>query len=106
MERRFHLLASNPPYIEAGDQHLAEGDLRFEPQDALVAAQRGMADLATLVDGAVAHLESGGWLLLEHGYEQAQAVRELLHRAGFVQVGTRRDMGGRERISGGCFGAD
>jgi release factor glutamine methyltransferase len=103
---RFHLLASNPPYIEPGDLHLEEGDLRFEPQGALVAAQRGMADLATLAAGSGEHLEPGGWLLLEHGYEQGAAVRSLLQGKGFSRVETRRDLAGQERITGGCLGAD
>ena len=75
-------------------------------RDALVAAQAGLADIATLVDGAHEHLEPGGWLLLEHGYEQAQAVREQMQRAGFARVETRLDMAGLERITGGCLSAD
>ena len=101
--QRFHLLLSNPPYIDAGDHHLQQGDLRFEPRGALVAADAGLADLAQLIAGAPAHLHPGGWLLLEHGYRQSEAVRALLHRAGFGQVATRRDLAGLERISGGSY---
>jgi release factor glutamine methyltransferase len=104
--RRFHLLLANPPYIDGGDQHLERGDLRFEPRSALVAAQGGLADLARLVAGASEHLHPGGWLLLEHGYEQGDAVRRMLTDAGFTQVSTRLDMAGHERISGGCWHAD
>lgn len=99
--QRFHLLASNPPYVEDGDPHLMRGDLRFEPRDALVAAEAGMADLRRLARGAPAHLYPGGWLLLEHGCEQGAAVRDLLREAGLVDVMTRRDLAGLERITGG-----
>ncbi|MGL4565659.1 MAG: peptide chain release factor N(5)-glutamine methyltransferase, partial [Halioglobus sp.] len=101
--QRFHLLVSNPPYIDAGDHHLQQGDLRFEPRAALVAADAGLADLAQLIAGAPAHLHPGGWLLLEHGYRQGEAVRALLHQAGFGPVATRRDLASLERVSGGPY---
>jgi release factor glutamine methyltransferase len=101
--RRFHLLLGNPPYVDAADEHLQQGDLRFEPRDALVAAERGLADLASLISEAPAHLEADGWLLLEHGFEQGEQVRRLLHERGFSAVATRRDLAGQERISGGCW---
>lgn len=104
--RQFHALLSNPPYIDGGDPHLSRGDLRFEPRSALVAAEGGLADLRQLIEGAPAHLLDGGWLLLEHGFEQAGAVRAMLCAAGFDRVGTRCDLGGLERISGGCWHAD
>ncbi|MEE4144761.1 MAG: peptide chain release factor N(5)-glutamine methyltransferase [Halieaceae bacterium] len=104
--QRFHLLVANPPYVDAGDPHLAQGDVRFEPRSALVAAQAGMADLAQLVTGAPGHLHPRGWLLLEHGFSQGEAVRALLRQAGFDQVATRTDLAGMERISGGCRYAD
>jgi release factor glutamine methyltransferase len=97
----FHLIVSNPPYVAPGDPHLREGDLRFEPASALVAADGGLADLATIVRGAVDHLHGGGWLLLEHGFDQGPAVRDLLRGAGFRNVSTRCDLAGRERVSGG-----
>ena len=104
--QRFHLLLANPPYIDGDDPHLAQGDVRFEPRSALVAAQAGLADLRTLVAGAAAHLFTGGWLLLEHGFEQAGAVRAMLADAGFRDIATHRDMAGHERITGGCWHAD
>jgi release factor glutamine methyltransferase len=98
----FHLIVGNPPYVAPGDPHLREGDLRFEPASALVAAEGGLADLTAIIRGAVDHLHPGGWLLLEHGFDQGAAVRDLLRGAGFRAVSTRRDLAGRERASGGC----
>lgn len=104
--QRFNLLLANPPYIAVDDPHLACGDVRFEPRAALVSANDGLADLDHLVTGAPPHLSNGGWLLLEHGFEQASAVRDMLDNAGFRQVSTRRDLAGQERITGGCWHAD
>ncbi len=104
--QRFDLLLANPPYIDGNDPHLARGDVRFEPRSALVSAHGGLADLDLLVTGAPAQLHDGGWLLLEHGFEQADAVRGMLLHAGFRQVSTRRDLAGQERITGGCWDAD
>ena len=101
--KRYHLIVSNPPYIEEGDVHLSRGDLPFEPQMALVAADRGMADLAFIIDGAAAHLHPGGVLLLEHGYDQATSVRSALQLGGFASVQTRRDIAGQERVTGGVL---
>lgn len=101
--KRYHLIVSNPPYIEESDVHLSRGDLTFEPRIALVAAGRGMADLALIIDGAAAHLHSGGVLLLEHGYDQAADVRSALQLGGFASVRTRRDMAGQERVTGGVL---
>lgn len=103
---RFDLLVSNPPYIEQDDPHLQRGDLRFEPSSALVAGPDGLSDLRVLASEAPAYLNSGGWLLLEHGYQQGEAVRELLLAAGFSRVATRSDVNGHPRISGGCRHAD
>lgn len=97
--RCFDLIAGNPPYIAADDPHLALGDLRFEPASALVAGIDGLDDIRRIVAEAPGHLKAGGWLLLEHGFEQAGAVRELLVARGFVEVHSRRDLGGHERIS-------
>ncbi|GHD23127.1 release factor glutamine methyltransferase [Halioglobus japonicus] len=97
----FDLIVSNPPYIAPGDPHLSQGDVRFEPDSALVAAAQGLADLAHLCANAGDYLTPGGWLLLEHGYDQAPAVRQLLTDNGFSAVMSRRDLGGHERISGG-----
>ena len=96
---RFQLIVSNPPYIRACDPHLAEGDVRFEPASALVAGQDGLDDLRQIIAQAPAHLEPGGWLMLEHGYDQAGAVRELLQTQGFAEVHSCKDLGGHERIS-------
>jgi release factor glutamine methyltransferase len=99
--QRFDLILSNPPYIAASDPHLVEGDVRFEPSSALVSGDDGLDDLRLIVSQAPAHLEAGGWLLLEHGYDQGPAVRELLNRHGFEQIQTRRDLGDHERITFG-----
>lgn len=96
---RFDLIVSNPPYIAARDPHLDEGDVRVEPSSALVSGADGLDDIRLIVSEAPAHLNAGGWLLLEHGYDQAAAVRELLARQGFEAVESRRDLGGHERIS-------
>ncbi|MNH11580.1 Release factor glutamine methyltransferase [compost metagenome] len=96
---RFDLIISNPPYIAAEDPHLVAGDVRFEPSSALVAGADGLDDLRVIVSQAPAHLQPGGWLLLEHGYDQAAAVRELLAQHDFEQIESRIDLGGHERIS-------
>jgi release factor glutamine methyltransferase len=100
-EERFELIASNPPYIAAGDEHLSQGDLRFEPSGALTDHADGLSALRTIVDGAAAHLLPGGWLLMEHGYDQAAAVRALLDARGYAEVQSWRDIAGIERVSGG-----
>lgn len=99
--RQFELVVANPPYIAEDDPHLAEGDLRFEPSSALVAGEQGLRDLRHIISAAPEHLIPGGWLLLEHGFDQAAAVRDMLEARGFAAVTTRRDFGGNERISGG-----
>lgn len=98
---QFHLIVSNPPYIAEGDPHLVEGDLRFEPIDALTDHDDGLSDLRTIVSGAANHLLPGGWLLMEHGYDQGYATRHLLTSHGYAEVFTARDLGGNERCSGG-----
>jgi len=100
---QFDVIASNPPYIASGDRHLAEGDLRFEPVGALTDHADGLAALRILVAGAPAHLvqHGQGWLLMEHGYDQAAAVRALLDAAGYTDVQSWRDLAGIERVSGG-----
>jgi len=97
---RFELIASNPPYIASHDAHLSQGDLRFEPAGALTDHADGLSALRAIVDGAPAHLAPGGWLLLEHGYDQAEAVRALLAARGFQEVQSWRDLPGIERVSG------
>jgi release factor glutamine methyltransferase len=100
-ERRFHLIVSNPPYIAAADPHLQQGDLRFEPPHALASGDDGLDLIRRLIAQAPAHLEPGGWLLLEQGWDQAEAVRGLLQAAGFDAVFSARDLAGHERVSGG-----
>jgi len=97
----FDLIASNPPYIAAGDEHLSQGDLRFEPSGALTDFADGLSALHIIVDGARMRLEKDAWLLLEHGYDQADAVRTLLEQQGYTEVQSWRDLGGIERVSGG-----
>ena len=99
----FDLIVSNPPYIDAQDEHLTQGDVRFEPRSALVAAEQGLRDLALIIDRAPAYLNADGWLLLEHGWQQADAVCDLLRARGFTRVENRRDLAGQPRISGGCW---
>lgn len=101
--QRYGLILSNPPYIRADDRHLAEGDVRFEPSSALVSGADGLDDMRLIIAQAPDYLENGGWLLLEHGFDQAAAVRELLGARGYSQVHSRRDLGGHERISLGRF---
>lgn len=96
---RFAMIVSNPPYIDGADPHLDEGDVRFEPRSALVADEQGLADIRLIVAGAPAHLVPGGWLLLEHGWEQGALVRQLLLQHGYDQVETVRDYGDNERVT-------
>jgi len=95
----FDLIASNPPYIALCDPHLGEGDLRFEPPSALSSGIDGLDAIRSIARDAPAHLRTGGWLLLEHGWEQGEAVRALLREAGFVEIGTERDLEGRDRVT-------
>jgi len=98
---RFDLIASNPPYIAAGDAHLAQGDLRFEPVGALTDHADGLSALRSIIAGAAPHLHHQAWLLLEHGYDQAAAVRALLVDAGYHDVQSWVDLSGIERVTGG-----
>jgi release factor glutamine methyltransferase len=97
----FALIASNPPYIDGADPHLAQGDVRFEPSSALVAQQHGLADLSAIVQQAPQYLQPQGWLLLEHGWQQGESVRALLQAAGFISIATRRDYGDNDRVTFG-----
>jgi release factor glutamine methyltransferase len=98
---RFDVIVSNPPYIANDDAHLAQGDLRFEPRGALTDGGNGLADLASIVVGAVCRLDPGGQLWLEHGWDQAEIVRDMLVQADFEDVISHTDLAGIERISGG-----
>ncbi len=100
-----HLIASNPPYIAQGDAHLAQGDLRFEPIDALASGADGLDAIRRIVADAGAHLHPAGWLLIEHGWDQGDAVRALLSAAGFEEAATETDLEGRDRVSLGRWGA-
>ena len=99
---RWSVVVSNPPYVAENDPHLATGDLRFEPWEALVSGPRGLAMLETLARQGPARLVDGGWLVLEHGRDQGPAVRALLARAGLEAVETIRDLAGNERVTLGC----
>lgn len=96
---RFDLIVANPPYVDPADPLLSQGDLRFEPRGALVAGDAGLADLRHIVQAAPDWLFPGGWLVLEHGWDQGMAVRELLTTAGYTRVITYRDYGGQERVT-------
>jgi len=98
---RFDFIVSNPPYIAENDPHLAQGDVRFEPATALAAGPTGLDDLRRISAAAPGFLAAGGWLMMEHGYDQAAAVRALLVAAGFVEVASAQDLAGIERISFG-----
>jgi release factor glutamine methyltransferase len=100
--QRFDVIVSNPPYVALGDPHLAQGDLRHEPPVALASGADGLADIHVITAEAPAHLAPGGWLLFEHGHDQAPRCRKLLLQAGFREVQSWRDLAGIERVSGGC----
>jgi release factor glutamine methyltransferase len=99
VQGHFNAIVSNPPYIAAQDEHLAA--LTHEPLQALASGDDGLDDLRQIIQAAPAHLQSGGWLLQEHGYDQAAQVRGLLTESGFIEVQSRRDLSGIERCSGG-----
>ena len=106
---KFDLILSNPPYVAHGDPHLTEGDLRFEPLQALTdlaVGQRGLACIRRIIDDAPLHLNDGGWLLFEHGYDQADACRQMLAERGFTDLVAIPDLAGITRASGGKFTAE
>lgn len=96
---RFDVIVSNPPYIASDDPHLRQGDLRFEPLSALVAENNGLADLFAIALGAREFLKPNGWLMLEHGWQQGEAVRNELAELGYLQIETLKDYGGNERVT-------
>jgi len=96
---KFDLIVSNPPYIESSDPHLQQGDLRFEPMSALASGADGLQDIRQIVAQAPDYLNAGGWLMLEHGYNQADAVQQLLQAAGLQQIQTLSDLGGNPRVT-------
>ncbi|MHC0264483.1 peptide chain release factor N(5)-glutamine methyltransferase [Klebsiella aerogenes] len=97
--QRFAMIVSNPPYIDETDPHLAEGDVRFEPRTALVAADQGLADLAHIIREGRQYLLPNAYMLLEHGWKQGEAVRALFNEAGYLDVETCRDYGDNERLT-------
>ena len=103
---RFDLIVSNPPYIASSDRHLEEGDVRFEPASALVSGPDGLDDLRLIVDQAPHWLADNGWLLVEHGYDQGEAVLELFRARGFAEVQCRQDYGHRDRMTLGQWSAN
>lgn len=98
---RFDIIVSNPPYIAANDAHLSQGDVRFEPHNALASGTDGLEDIRRITEQAREHLNVNGWLLLEHGYDQAAQVRARLQQLGFTSVFSALDLAGIERVSGG-----
>jgi len=100
-DARFDLIVSNPPYIAASDPHLVRGDVRFEPRQALVSGTDGLDDIRRIAADAPRFLRPGGWLWLEHGYQQAEGVAALLHGQGFVDVDSHSDLAGHARHTGG-----
>lgn len=101
--QRYDLIVSNPPYVAAGDVHLSRGDVRFEPISALASGADGLDDIRRIIGDAGKFLAHGAWLLLEHGYDQADKVQTILEQCGLAEVFSARDMSGIERVSGGML---
>lgn len=101
----FRMIVSNPPYIAEGDPHLSQGDLPYEPAGALASGADGLDAIRAIAGGARRHLRPGGWLLLEHGFDQGPVVRAVLQGAGLADVGTAPDLEGRARVAMGCLPA-
>ncbi|GMG86554.1 peptide chain release factor N(5)-glutamine methyltransferase [Biformimicrobium ophioploci] len=104
--QKYDLIVSNPPYIAGDDPHLEQGDVRFEPSSALVADDEGLADIRKIAEGAQAHLVPGGWLMVEHGWQQAEAVRQVFSEYGFGSIESRKDLAGWERVTLGLLGSE
>jgi len=98
-DARFDVIVSNPPYIEEADEHLKQGDLRFEPISALASGTDGLDDIRRIIDGCLVHLKPQGWLMFEHGYNQAASVSELMAQTGLVAIESFKDLGGNERVT-------
>lgn len=96
---KFGVIVSNPPYIECNDAHLKQGDLRFEPASALASGDDGLDDIRIIIHESLTHLTPQGWLMLEHGYNQAGQVADLMARAGLVEIETIKDLGGNDRVT-------
>ncbi|CAM3772939.1 peptide chain release factor N(5)-glutamine methyltransferase [Pseudoalteromonas maricaloris] len=98
-EQHFDLIVSNPPYIDEADHHLSQGDVRFEPLSALVADDHGYADIFHIIRTAKQHLNSGGYLLLEHGFEQADKIQQFFAEMAYINILTIKDMAGCDRVT-------
>ena len=98
-DTRFDVIVSNPPYIAEADAHLQQGDLRFEPISALASGADGLNDIRQIIDDCLIYLKPQGWLMFEHGYNQAEPVRELMAQAGLVTIETFKDFGGNDRVT-------
>ncbi len=101
--KQLHMIVTNPPYIREDDPHLKEGDVRFEPLSALISGVDGLDDIRRIIQASASLLLPGGWLLIEHGYEQGKAVAQLLEAQGFSSVNTQKDLAGLERVTLGCY---
>lgn len=99
LQGKFHLIVSNPPYVNADDPHLTQGDLRFEPREALTPGTDGLQAIREITQLAHPVLVSGGWLMFEHGFDQGAATREILQGSGFINVETLHDLQGHERVT-------
>ncbi|ENI4130177.1 peptide chain release factor N(5)-glutamine methyltransferase [Vibrio fluvialis] len=100
---KFALIVSNPPYIEENDPHLVQGDVRFEPKSALIAADNGLADIKHISEAGRDYLQNGGWLAFEHGYDQGASVRTIMQALGYQQVVTEQDYAGNDRVTLGQY---
>ncbi len=99
--QQFDVIVSNPPYIEADDIHLSQGDLRFEPLSALASGKDGLDDIRRIAHSAPNHLKPNGWLMFEHGYKQAQHVADIMAENGFSQISHMKDLAGILRVTMG-----
>jgi len=103
VNKSFDLIVSNPPYIENSDNHLSQGDVRFEPKSALVAKQNGLSDIIHIVDSARNYFNEVGALYLEHGFEQAEAVQQIMTKYGYENIATLKDLAGNDRVTKGLY---
>ena len=103
IDGRFHLIVSNPPYIDSADHFLQQGDVRFEPRSALVAEDKGLSDIRTICEAALNFLLPSGYLLIEHGYQQAEQVRGIMRENGYTCLHTARDLGTNDRVTSGRY---
>ena len=103
LQGKYHLIVSNPPYIDPQDPHLSQGDLRFEPDTALISQGNGLDDIREIINTAVEYLHDGGWLLLEHGFDQASEVRHLFEKNGYSQIESCVDLGANDRVTLACW---